>query len=380
MDDSSEPRWAYEDPAKSESPGQPDNPGQPNYSGDLASQNPVDGDRRLLSDSEAGIGRGLGSNRLRPARPTDPEVVAAVRTMRLLAVALVVLVAGTAVFIGTRLARNNDTTPAPSPVPASTSPAAPVIEADPADDGIGPLPGADVDTYLTSRADYLAGLVGGSRSDDPVIGGGAAPRPTGVVASGAEERTAVVSLESYSPEAGARRQVAGLRVVGLLVAKPGTPPASVTEPLTQWVQQQKSRDRAERDELRRLLPTVDDPAFKADYEAELARLEASLANLDAQDELVFALVVRGTLSKLAALADDSEVRLVDVAESERETTAESILRGLRPEEKTKANTPPVRPRVAAPTPTSRPSTAPPTTSPGATGLTSTTAPTSGNVA
>jgi len=62
---------------------------------------------------------------------------------------------------------------------------------------------------------------------------------------------AVVSMRGYKTEAEARRIVADLPVVA--------PPAATTDPAS-WISDQKAADRSERDEIKKLIPTVDDPS------------------------------------------------------------------------------------------------------------------------
>ena len=109
-----------------------------------------------------------------------------------------------------------------------------------------------------------------------------------------------------------------------------------------WVDAQMGDKRSERDEIRRLLPTVDDPQFQAFYEEEVARLDALLEQVDPNGPLVFAVVVRAPSSQLQALRNSHQVRLVDVASSSK-LDPDDPVRGLRPEETIKANDPPTRP-------------------------------------
>lgn len=250
-----------------------------------------------------------------PVRPTraggDQGARAAVRTIRLLAAGLFVALVGTAVFVTSRIVRSDE------PRARAARPR-PVLNA-PVEDGriteVGPLPGTEIDTYVAERRQDLARAQG--------------------------ERLAVVSLRSYVTEAEAHGGIAGRDVVALLVAAPGGVPTAVKGPLLAWADEQRVRDSTERDELKRLIPTVDDPAFKADYEAEVARLDKAIKAIDPTADVVYGFVVRRPAADLAALANEREVRLVDLAPA-GEPADDVVYRGIRPEETTKANAPPTR--------------------------------------
>lgn len=181
---------------------------------------------------------------------------------------------------------------------------------------LGPARGTDVPTYLERRRQALAAADG--------------------------ERVAVVSLAAYLPEAGARALVGGARVLDLLVALPGEPPATAGGGVARWLQARRAPLQAELEELRRLIPTVGDAAFRAVYEEEAARLAAVLGGLGPDAAVVYGLVVRAPAATLQGLAGDERVRLVDVGGTEVPGRAA----GLRPEETALAGEPPVRPAPA----------------------------------
>lgn len=181
---------------------------------------------------------------------------------------------------------------------------------------IGPLPGANVSTYLEQRQEVL---------DD---------------ADG--ERVAVVSLTGYVPEADARATVGPLAVDGLLAAPPGGAPSAVTGSLAEWADAQVADSRAERDEIQKLLPTVDDAQFRDFYLTEVDRLDKVVEGFAPGGALVFGLAVRGPAEALKKLADDPSVRLVDVGPGPKLAPG-AALRGLRPEETTTVGDPPTRP-------------------------------------
>ena len=188
--------------------------------------------------------------------------------------------------------------------------------AGPSGDGIGPFPGEEVAAYSTERNQALAAATG--------------------------DRVAVVSLSRYLTEPEARAAVGRLEVVNLLAAAPGGTPSVVTGTMVDWVNGQVEANRSERDEIQRLLPTVDDPQFKAFYEEEVARLTKLVDSVKPDGPHVFALTVRGAATDLQALATAPDVRLVDVGPSAA-LPPDTPLRGLRPEETERANEPPIRP-------------------------------------
>jgi hypothetical protein len=182
--------------------------------------------------------------------------------------------------------------------------------------GIGPQPGVDLATYTAERATALSASTG--------------------------DRTAVVSLPAYVNEAQARAVVGSARVVGLLAAVPGGLPGVVTGSMADWVNAQVADKRSDRDEMKQLVPTVDDPQFKAFYQDEIARLDKLLDGVEADGPLVFGVVVEAPSAALQALGGSGQVRLVDVAPAAVAPPG-TAFRGVRPEETAKANDPPNRP-------------------------------------
>ncbi len=181
-----------------------------------------------------------------------------------------------------------------------------------AENAVGPPPGADLGPYLEATRQAVATALG--------------------------ERLAVVSLKAYRTEADARKVVGDLPVVSLLVALPGRTPAATAD-LGRWVDEQKAAERAERDEIKKLIPTVDDPSFKKFYTDEVARLDKAINAVP--PNLVFGVVVRALPPRLQALAASGDVRMVDVAPGE--TGAGTRYRGIRPEETAIASEPSTRP-------------------------------------
>ena len=182
--------------------------------------------------------------------------------------------------------------------------------------GVGPAAGEPLPAYLDARRTALASATG--------------------------NRAAVVSFGKYVSEAQARAAVGKLPVTSLLAAVPGGSPSVVTGSMAQWVDGQLADNRSERDEIKKLIPTVDDPQFKKFYEDEVVRLSKLVDSVKADGPLVFGAVVKGPAADLQAAARAPDVRLVDVAPS-ADVTPETPVRGIRPEEAERANDPPTRP-------------------------------------
>ena len=133
----------------------------------------------------------------------------------------------------------------------------------------------------------------------------------------------------------ADRMPAGLRALHLIL--PVQYMADVVRgSLSDWVDQQKSRAKADRDQTAELLKTVDDPEFKAFYQSEVARLTRLLDGIKPGAPLVFAVVVRGVVPQLQSLASQPGVRLVDVGPSGK-ASGQAEYHGLRPEEVARVN-------------------------------------------
>ncbi len=112
--------------------------------------------------------------------------------------------------------------------------------------------------------------------------------------------------------------------------------------MADWVNGQVADKRNDRDEIRQLLPTVDDPQFKTFYEEEIDRLNKLLDGVEPDGPLVFGLVVEASSPTLRSLGASGQVRLVDVAPTSA-IPSDTAFRGLRPEETATANDPPSRP-------------------------------------
>jgi hypothetical protein len=217
----------------------------------------------------------------------------------------------------------------------------------------------------------LAGAIGAivrdrGRADDQLVGGPSAAAKAGGVAalhppagvavaeykadrtaalaaSAGETVTAVLSLSQYLSEAEVRAGLArNLRVQALLVAAPGRPPGVVKSDLARWAAEERAAATAERDELRQLAASADDPEFKAQYEADATTLDRQLGKVDASAQVVYGAVLLGPADGLRELAGRPGVRVVDPVEPGSEDALGGLI-GLRPEETITTGTPPRRP-------------------------------------
>ena len=241
----------------------------------------------------------------------DRDDRAARWTLRLLAASVFVVVLCAALML-TLLSLRDETPDSPSVNNAraeTVTTLAPIPE-------IGPGSGVELPGYITSRKAALASL--------------------------RDERVAVVSLAKYSTQVQAKALAGSLQVVGLIVAPPGTAPSVVTGDLAAWAAKETEATRTERDEIKKLIPTVTDPAFKTFYNQEVERFDKALRNFAPDSAMVFGVVVKGPAAALQALGAKAEVRLVDVGEFAN-PDPKAVYRGVRPEETAKANDPPLRP-------------------------------------
>ena len=238
-----------------------------------------------------------------PGGVSDEDDRSARRVLLLFAFSLIVVGLGGLVTVSLRDSGGDDPSVAGAGGPLPTA-------------GLGPSPGEPLPAYLDARRAALASATG--------------------------NRTAVVSFGKYLNESQARAALGKLSVTSLLAAVPGRSPAVVSGSIGQWLDTQLAENRSERDEIRRLIPTVDDPQFKKFYEEEVARLNKLVDTVKADGPLVFGAVVKGPVSDLQAVVKAPDVRLVDVAPSS-DVTPETPVRGIRPEEAERANDPPTRP-------------------------------------
>jgi hypothetical protein len=246
-----------------------------------------------------------------PPAVDDADERAAVWTARAVYASVFVFVICAAVFAALYTLRDDQ--------PAASSEPPPVVETVttlPPPTEVGPASGADLAGYVSTRKAALAATK--------------------------DERVAVVSLTKYLTQAQVKTLLGTTAPVALLVAPSGTAPAVVPGDLAAWSKDQTAAAQAERDEIKKLIPTVDDPAFKTFYNQEVARLDKALKAFSPTTAIVFGVVVKAPAATLQALGAKADVRLVDVAETAT-PSADAVYRGLRPEETAKANDPPLRP-------------------------------------
>ena len=184
--------------------------------------------------------------------------------------------------------------------------------------GLGPLPGTAVADYREAADSELRTVSG--------------------------RRAAVVSFAAYRTPAEAEELVGGSEVVAWLVALPGGRPQELApdRDLEAWTTAQREEAAAEKKALEQLLPTVEDPDFKRQYEADIDHLAALLAVGSDRRDVVFGALVVGRADALRAIGVRPGVRLVDV---DADATPPSLASygGVRPEELDEAGEPPTRP-------------------------------------
>ena len=184
--------------------------------------------------------------------------------------------------------------------------------------GLGPLPGTAVAAYERAAAGELASVTG--------------------------RRAAVVSFEEYRTSEQATELVDGIDVVAWLVALPGgrSQELAPDRDLVAWTKGQRDEATAEKKALEQLLPTVGDPDFQRQYQADIDHLAALLAVGSERRDVVFGALVVGSGEALRRLARRSGVRLVDVHVGATPPPPTTYV-GLRPEETSEAGDPSTRP-------------------------------------
>ena len=233
---------------------------------------------------------------------TDEERHAVQRAVvRALAALVAVVVAAGVVLIVTR--HNNDGS---GSIASDTTPV----------NAVGPLPGTAVATYMQRKQVALNGVF--------------------------DMRAAAVSFTTYLTEAATRRLLEGFDVRSLLVAAPGGSPEVVRGGLDAWAASEKGSAADQRAQFEGLLQDTKDPDFIAQYKAEVARLTRLEQTVTPNGPVVFGAVVVADAAALHRLATTSGIRLVDVADT-ASVPADANIIGLRPEETTRANSPPTRP-------------------------------------
>ncbi|MBI2168943.1 MAG: hypothetical protein HYU28_05520 [Actinobacteria bacterium] len=144
---------------------------------------------------------------------------------------------------------------------------------------------------------------------------------------------AVVSFTRYLDESTAG-DVVGLDVRRWLVAAPGGGPESVAD-VEDWRERAAAAAREEAAALDEIIPTAGDPEFVRQYERDRDRHLRIAEALEADEPVVFGVVVVAPAGVLRSLAEDPRVRLVDPDPEADE--------GLRPEEQVVRGEPKERP-------------------------------------
>jgi len=181
---------------------------------------------------------------------------------------------------------------------------------------IGPLKGADLKKYASSRKKALA--------------------------DSREPRVAVVSLDRYTTDREARSAVGNSEVIVFLAATPGGGPSVAGRDLKAWADRERDAAREEREGFKSQIPTVDDPVTRRQFEADVQRLTALIDRVTPTGPVVFAVVIRAPADRLKELAKSPGVRLVDVGSSDK-LSERPTYAGIRPEETSKAGDPETRP-------------------------------------
>jgi hypothetical protein len=184
--------------------------------------------------------------------------------------------------------------------------------------GLGPLPGTSVTAYVRAATKELADAEG--------------------------RRAAVVSFAGYRTPEQAAELVDGADVVALLVALPGGRPQELApdRDLAVWTKGQRDEASAEKRALEQLLPTVEDPDFKRQYQADIDHLAALLAVGSDRRDVVFGALVVGPSAALRSIGARPGVRMVDV-DADATPPKSTNYEGVRPEETIEAGQPPTRP-------------------------------------
>ena len=184
--------------------------------------------------------------------------------------------------------------------------------------GLGPLPGTSITAYARAAKVELEDVAG--------------------------RRAAVVSFAGYRTPEQATRLVDGTDVVSWLVALPGGRPQDLQpdRDLVGWTKGQRDEATAEKKALEQLLPTVEDPDFRRQYQADIDHLASLLAVGPDRRDVVFGALVVGDVTHLRAIGGRAEVRCVDLDADDTPPPATSYA-GIRPEEGIEAGEPPTRP-------------------------------------
>lgn len=184
--------------------------------------------------------------------------------------------------------------------------------------GLGPLPGTSVTSYASAAAGELRDASG--------------------------RRAAVVSFAGYRTIDAAQPLIGDVDIKAWLVALPGGRPQELApdRDLTAWTRSQRDEAAAEKKALEQLLPTVEDPDFKRQYQADIDHLASLLATPADRRDVVFGALVVGPAQRLRSIGKRPGIRMVDV-DADATPPAATAYEGVRPEETIVAGQPPTRP-------------------------------------
>lgn len=290
-------------------------------------------DQRLVPTLQRGArraARGLGAPLRAVARLEErlfPRVVRRVvpawRVPALLAAVIVVLASAVHLqrFPELRDAAR-EAADAPAAAPGRTS-----GEVDPMDvsaSSIGPRQGDDLGAYVAERRPVLAALA----SDDDVA----------AVVSFSEYVTAEEGVAALPEDVRVLRAQYRIPAEGERPREIDVDPADPVTDIEAAIAGALGPIEEEITEVEALLDsgTVEEREFEADLERRLSELVSVRNLLEAAPEIVFALVVEGPVDGLQALAEHTDVRLVDPAPPGADA-ADTAFYGLLPEDRDRAS-------------------------------------------
>lgn len=190
-------------------------------------------------------------------------------------------------------------------------------------EAVGPAQGEDLQAYTRAKA----ALIRSRASSEPT-----------------RQSFAVISFDSYrkSKEVTAFLKGRSVQVVGfqIRVPLPGYPPMSVEvrgRPMGQVLRAEAGsglvrRLSRELSELERIIPTVENEAFKVVYQEAAADKRRALVVLGSDPPAVFAVIVRSTNSSLGRMGGAAGVRLVDVPNNPNSSPGTHDFYGVLPED------------------------------------------------
>lgn len=233
--------------------------------------------------------------------PSEPEVVGTTETLSvqrslwLLVGGLIIFLLGAGVLVAS-LIRQNEQDPSFSGTQAA-----------------GPALGVDIAVYAAERH--------------------------ATILEDQEAGAAIISFTKYLLDTDAPAALNGLAIRRYLVVAPGGKPA-VTDDVAAWRKDQRVAAERERKEITDIIPTVGDPEYLKQYQADLQLWNRMIQELDRGVGVVFGVVAEGNRDQIIKTVAHPTVRLVDVIDPEAIGTRE--LHGAFPEEKV-AGQPPARP-------------------------------------